>query len=231
MKASNVIAIDGPSGSGKSTLAKRLASELGILYIDTGSMYRALALKAKEENIPYEANEALKTFLKSLRVQYNGNLSEKLIEINEEDFTEKIRGHEVSELASEFSKLPPVRNFLTKIQRELTTRNTVVMEGRDIGTVVSPNAFCKIYLFASPEVRAERRYSELKKRGENIEYEEVLKDIIARDEKDINREVAPLKVAEDATKLDSSNLTQNGVLEQMKKIVLLAAVDKGISLK
>ncbi|MFZ9002118.1 MAG: (d)CMP kinase [Bacteriovoracaceae bacterium] len=232
MKFSNVIAIDGPSGSGKSTLAKRLASELNLLYIDTGSMYRALALRASEVSLstlnPSETE--LENFLSKLSLNYLGSLKEKLIEIDGVDFTNKIRGHQVSELASNFSKLPQVRNYLTDVQRKLASQKIVVMEGRDIGTVVFPDAFCKIFLSASAEVRAKRRWLELKERGQEIDLNVVLKDIQDRDDKDINRPVAPLKQAQDAHNIDSSDKDQEQVLELMKSIVKQAANDKGIDI-
>ncbi len=230
MEFSNVIAIDGPSGSGKSTLAKRLAAELNLLYIDTGSMYRALALKASEESLSTVSppEEELKKFLAKINLRYLGNLSDKLIEIDGVDFTAKIRGHQVSELASNFSKITMVRDFLTDVQRKLASEKIVVMEGRDIGTVVFPNAFCKIFLSASSEVRAKRRWLELNERGQNIDLDVVLKDIEQRDHKDINRDTAPLKKAIDAHEIDSSDKDQEQVLALIKEIVKKTATEKGI---
>jgi cytidylate kinase len=218
-----VIAIDGPSGSGKSTMAKRLAESLGVLYIDTGAMYRALAYSAHKNGIPYEEGQALKNFFERIKIEY-GVDSDTLIVINNEDLTQKIREHEVSGLASEFSQIPYVREFLLGFQRNLGEKEVCVMEGRDIGTVVFPEAFCKIFVTASPEVRAKRRFDQLREKGaadKDLTLEKVLSDVMERDRLDTSRAVSPLKVAEGATILDTSELNEtqvlNGLIEEAKK--------------
>lgn len=232
MEYSHVIAIDGPSGSGKSTLAKKLAESLNLLYVDTGSMYRAISLKAHESGLSMsEPNQDdLSKYLSSIKIDYHGLNGSKLIEINGEDYTKKIREHQVSEYASNFSKHTQVRDYLTELQRDLTQTNVVVMEGRDIGTVVFPKAFCKIFLTASAEVRAERRFKELKERGQEIDKSKILEDIKERDHKDMTRPVAPLVQAEDAVRIDSSDLNPQEVLDAMINTVKEQAKTKGISL-
>lgn len=212
-----VIAIDGPAGSGKSTMARALAKELNLLYVDTGAMYRAIGLVAKKNNIPFEEG-ALKKLLSNLDLKYFGE-KDKLLTINGEDLTSPIREHFVSELASQISKQKVVRDFLVKIQRELASNRVIVMEGRDIGTVVFPNAFCKIFLTASEEIRAKRRHSELIEKGHDMAFQKVLGDVKDRDERDQKRELAPLKPASDAVLLDTTYLDLNEALMAMKKIV------------
>lgn len=212
-----VIAIDGPSGSGKSTMAKKLAQELKVLYIDTGAMYRAMAYSAHKANIPFEEGEKLKSFFKTIDIQYGVN-AEKLIVINGEDLSQKIREHQVSALASEFSQIPFVRQFLINYQRELGEKEICVMEGRDIGTVVFPEAFCKIFVTASPEVRAKRRFDQLKEKegdSSDLTLEKVLADVIERDRLDTSRSVSPLKVADGATVLDTSEMSESEVLSAL----------------
>lgn len=212
-----VIAIDGPSGSGKSTVTKTLAAKLGILYIDTGAMFRALALHAYENKISLE-EKFLGDYLKTVNMEYYGT-EDKLIAINGIDYTTKIREHFVSELASKISSLPSVRSYLLNFQRSLVKEKMAILEGRDIGTVVFPDAFCKIYLSASNEVRAKRRMDELTKKGQTgFTFDSILKDIIERDERDKTRAIAPLKVADDAILVDSSQLTTEQVIARMIEI-------------
>jgi cytidylate kinase len=215
MNHSRVIALDGPSGSGKSTIAKEVAKKLSIVYIDTGAMFRAIGLSAHNAGISFEEGEALTTFIKNLDLKY-GVSNEILIVANGEDLTSKIRDHHVSELASTISKLPTVRTFLLDFQRSLGNEKTCVMEGRDIGTVVFPNSFCKIFMTASNEVRAERRLKQLREQGDNeIQLDQIIEDIQTRDERDSNRDVAPLKQASDAILLDTSSLTFDQVLDSI----------------
>lgn len=217
MVMDKVIAIDGPAGSGKSTLARSLAKDLDLLFVDTGAMYRAIGLVAKKTNVPFE-EEALKKLIPNLDLKYLGQ-KDKLLTINGEDFTTQIREHYVSELASEISKFKTVRDFLVKIQRDLAKDRIIVMEGRDIGTVVFPQAFCKIFLTASEDIRAKRRHLELSEKGHDIAFQKVLGDVKNRDERDQKRELAPLKPATDAVLLDTSTLDLDGALTAMKKIV------------
>lgn len=223
-----VIAMDGPSGSGKSTMAKKLAASLNVLYIDTGAMYRGLAYFADKKVIPFEEGVTLNDFLSNLEIEYGKE--EKLISIDGVDLTHKIREHHVSSLASQFSQLPTVRKFLIDFQRELGRQEVCVMEGRDIATVVFPEAFCKIFVTASPEVRAKRRLDQLISNDPqtSIDIDQVLKDVIERDRLDTEREVSPLKIADDATVLDTSNLDEESVLEELKKIAIEAGSKKGI---
>lgn len=227
---SKVIAIDGPSGSGKSTVTKTLAAKLGILYIDTGAMFRAIALHSHENSVPFEEKK-LSEFLPTISLKYIGDKN-RLIAINGVDFTEKIREHFVSELASQISSIPAVRSFLLNFQRSLVKEKMAIMEGRDIGTVVFPDAFCKIYLSASNEVRAKRRMEELTNKGQTgFTFDSILKDIIERDERDKNRTIAPLKMADDAILVDSSQLTSDQVIEKMIQIAKGCALKHNLELK
>ena len=221
-----VIAIDGPAGSGKSTMARALAQELNYLYVDTGAMYRALGLVANQRKISLDG-ASLGKFLSNLDLKYFGE-TDKLLTIDGENLTLSIREHNVSELASEISKHKEVRDFLVKIQRELSLNRIIVMEGRDIGTVVFPHAFCKIFLTAAEDIRAKRRHMELSEKGHDIAFQKVLGDVKNRDERDQNRELAPLKPATDAVLLDTSSLDLKGALMALKKIVKEKALLHGI---
>lgn len=225
VKYDKVVAIDGPSGSGKSTLAQVVAKELNYLYIDTGSMFRSLGvvLEKQYSNLSVDkinsiAKKELESFLSQLDFKYGE--AGKLVVINGVDLSETIRQHEVSKLASIVSQNDLVRNYLKQIQRDLVSNNSCVMEGRDIGTVVFPNAFCKIFLTASAEVRANRRLAQLQSMGkaEGLSFDQVLADIHNRDHADINRPIAPLKKADDAVELDSSSLTEKEVVERIVEI-------------
>ncbi len=223
-----VIAIDGPSGSGKSTMAKRLAERLNILYIDTGAMYRALAFWADKQGVAYHEGPEMKEFLESLDISYGKG--ENLISIGGENLTEKIREHRVSTLASQFSQIPSVRTFLINFQRDLGQKEVCVMEGRDIGTVVFPEAFCKIFVTASAEVRAKRRLNQLEESGKTgLDFDQVLKDVVERDRLDTEREVSPLRVADDAILLDTSEMGPEVVLSQLESISQTKAKEKCIS--
>lgn len=226
-----VIAIDGPSGSGKSTMAKKLAEKLNVLYIDTGAMYRALAYSAHQANIPFKEGSELTDFFKNIDIRYGeGNC---LIRINGSDLSETIREHKVSALASEFSQIPYVRHFLLQFQRSLGQKEICVMEGRDIGTVVFPDAFCKIFVTASPEVRAKRRYDQLLEKGESkqsLTLEQVKEDVIERDRLDTTREVSPLKVADEAQVVDTSEMDENTVLNTLVAICREKAKENGLDL-
>jgi len=230
MSKDKVIAIDGPSGSGKSTVAKELARSLGLLYIDTGAMFRSLAYMADKKSIPMESGSEMNDFLSLIKMEY-GVSSDCLIRIDGEDLSQKIREHHVSKLASIISQIPEVRNYLLEFQRGLAKEVLCVMEGRDIGTVVFPNSFCKLFITASVETRAQRRLDQLRSNGnDSVTLEQVIKDVQKRDESDINREVAPLKQAEDATFLDTTDLTLPEIIEQLSQYVKDRAKDAGITL-
>lgn len=200
------IAMDGPAGSGKSTLAKRLAKELGYLYVDTGAIYRTVALFALQEGVELEDEAAVSPLLGQINIGMESMNGVQRMTLNGSDVTEDIRRNEVSAAASEVSALPCVRAFLLERQRQLARENSVVMDGRDIGTVVLPDADVKVFLTASPEARARRRYQELAERGESVEFSQILREVIERDQRDITRAIAPLRQAEDAVLLDTTDL-------------------------
>jgi cytidylate kinase len=227
---SKVVAIDGPSGSGKSTIAKMLAQELNLLFIDTGAMYRALALYLSAQTVNPDEPQKIQKLLKGLRFNYCPSPGV-LVELETENYTKKIRSPEASLLASQYSKSQVVRDYLVAFQRSLVAQKTCVMEGRDIGTVVFPDAFCKIYFTASESVRALRRFNELKEKGDfSQSYEEVLRDVIERDHNDMNRPIAPLKKAEDAILVDVGNMVLEEVLARATEIVEQKAKVAGIKL-
>lgn len=200
------IAIDGPAGSGKSTVAKKIAEKLNIIYIDTGAMYRAITLKLKDIDKKYYQEACNNT-----NIEFINNK----IFLDGKDVSSQIRSEEISKLTSDISKIDFVRKKLVSIQKEIADKNSVVMEGRDITTVVLPDADYKFYLNASPEIRAKRRTLQLKEKRLNADYEEILRDIKKRDNNDIKRENSPLKVADDAIVIDSSNLTAEESIEKI----------------
>ena len=225
-----VIAIDGPSGSGKSTIAKELATALGVLYIDTGAMFRALAFIAAEMKIVLEEGPTLLKFLNLLKIEY-GVSDSILIRINNQDLTEKIREHDVSKLASIISQLPSVRTFLLNFQRSLAKDKVCVMEGRDIGTVVFPDSFCKFFITASVDIRAARRLKQLRENGDNkITLNQIAEDVRKRDETDMNRAVAPLKKADDAIALDTSELSLNEIIQIISNEVKFRGAHLGFNI-
>ena len=212
------VAIDGPAGAGKSTAARAAAKRLGVLYVDTGAMYRAggchmraLGLSASEEGRVEEALHGLEV---SLRFAEEGQR----VLVNGEDVTGNIRTPEASRAASDFSALPCVRRFLFDLQQDLAKHNSVIMDGRDIGTVVLPWAQVKIYLTASPEERARRRCEEMRAKGEQADFDQILADMIERDYQDSHRAVAPLRPAEDAVLLDSTGLTLDEVVDRIVEL-------------
>lgn len=213
------VAIDGPAGAGKSTIAKELAKELGYIYVDTGAMYRAIALYLLRNGVKAEENDRISALCKEANVTIQYADGKQIVLLNGEDVNPYIRTEEVGSMASSSSTNPDVRKQLLGLQRELAASNDVIMDGRDIGTNILPNAQAKIYLTASIEVRAKRRYDELKAKGVDCDYEEIKKEIAIRDERDMNREIAPLKQAEDAVLLDTSNMSIDEVKEAMIKIV------------
>ena len=200
------IAIDGPSGAGKSTLAKALAEALGFLYVDTGAIYRTVGLQAFRAGVDPSDPQAVIPLLKALDIAMKyGSDGLQHMYLNGEDVTAEIRRHEISAFASAVSAIPEVRAFLMEQQRSLAREHDVVMDGRDIGTVVLPGADVKIFLTAAPEVRARRRWLELQQRGQPADYETVLRDVKARDAQDTSRAAAPLRQAEDAVLADTTD--------------------------
>ena len=210
-----IIAIDGPSGAGKSTLAKRLARELGFIYLDTGAMYRALALKVLRQGVDLADDARLARLVESTEIdlqENNGTLEVLLDGINVAD---EIRTPEVSQLASKVSALKIVRARMLDLQRGMGKRGSVVAEGRDIGTVVFPNAEVKIFLDASAEERARRRHAELRAAGRPADLSETLREMEERDKRDSERDLAPLRMADDALRIDSSNASADSVAAQV----------------
>lgn len=207
------IAIDGPAGAGKSTIAKRIAKELGYVYVDTGAMYRALAIHFLKNGLKPEDTEEIKRTCKDaiVTLQYENGVQQ--VYLNGENVTSMLREEAVGNMASVSSAIGEVRAQLLELQREMARTNDVVMDGRDIGTNILPNADVKVYLTASVEERARRRYLELQEKGIACNLEEIAHDIEERDTRDMNREIAPLKQAEDATFVDSSNMSIDEVVQ------------------
>ncbi len=200
------VAIDGPAGAGKSTIAKAAAKELGFIYVDTGALYRAVAYNAVKTGAIDEEQKII-NMLDSTKVELKYVNGVQAVYLNGEDVSAFIRTPEISMGASKVSAIPQVRAFLLNLQREIASKNNVIMDGRDIATVVLPNADVKIFLFASPECRAERRYKELIEKGESVSFDDVLKDVNQRDYQDSHREIAPLKPSDDSIMADTSELT------------------------
>ena len=213
------VAIDGPSGAGKSTMARLLAQQLGFVYVDTGAMYRSIGLYAKRAGIGLEEIEAIVPRLPEITSQLRYTDGVQHIFLNGEDVSEEIRTEIISRYASAVSTLAPVREYLLELQRGLARDHDVIMDGRDIGTVILPHAQVKIFLTASAEERARRRYQELLEKGQAVEYDQVYQDLLARDEKDTSRAAAPLKPAADAVQLNSTAYTLEETLERMKTII------------
>lgn len=201
------VAIDGPAGAGKSTIAKLVAKEKGYIYVDTGAMYRGLAIHFLKKGVDPEDKKAVAEACKDAEVTIGYENGIQQIYLNGENVTGMLRTEEVGNMASKTSAIPEVRNKLLDLQRSLAKEKDVIMDGRDIGTNILPDADVKIYLTASVETRAKRRFDELKEKGEDYSLEEISKDIRERDERDMTREIAPLRKAEDAVLVDSSNMT------------------------
>ena len=213
------IAIDGPAGAGKSTIARLAAKELGFIYVDTGAMYRAIALYLLDNKTDIYDETALKNALDNIHINIVYEAGVQHVFLDLQDVSTEIRSEKVGNMASTSSALPPVREKLLDLQRDIAAKNDVIMDGRDIGTNILPNAELKIYLTASVDVRAKRRYDELKLKGETPDLEEIKKGIETRDYQDMNRDIAPLKQADDAVYIDSSDLT---IAEVVDKIIDLA---------
>ena len=207
------IAIDGPAGAGKSTIAKRVAKELGYVYVDTGAMYRALAIHFLKQGLTPEDIEKIKEACKTAEVTLQYEEGVQQVYLNGENVTSMLREEKVGNMASVSSAIGEVRAQLLELQRNMAKTNDVVMDGRDIGTHILPNADVKVYLTASVEERARRRFIELNEKGIACDLNEIAHDIEERDTRDMNREIAPLKQAEDATYVDSSNMTIDEVVK------------------
>lgn len=212
------VAIDGPAGAGKSTIAKACAKELGYIYVDTGAMYRGIALYMVDHKIRPTDIEVVKQALLDVNVTLRYEDGKQLLIVNGQDVSDRIRTPEVSAAASLFSAIPEVRKALLDLQHDIAEKNNVLMDGRDIGTVILPQAQVKIYLDASPEIRGKRRYDELVLKGESVVLEDIIEDVKQRDYQDMHRETSPLKKADDAIVVDSSYMT---IEEVQNKIVSL----------
>ena len=214
-----IIAIDGPSASGKSTTAIGVAKRLGITYLDTGAMYRAVTFGLIENNIKFDHSSDLENYLKKIKLEFFKTKTKTLLHLNGRNITEEIRSSKVTESVSEVSALKIVRSSMVLIQRKMADSNDCILEGRDIGTVVFPNADFKFFLIADEEVRAKRRLNDLRQIGELQSIDKVIHDIIERDYKDSNRVHSPLKKAEDAIIIDTSNLNINEVINKIMNVV------------
>lgn len=217
------IAIDGPGAAGKSTISKLLAQKFGYAYLDTGAMYRCCAYEAFSKNIDVENEEALKQMMDTITIDFD---SENHVYLNGKDVSQIIRTNENGMRASKISQKPIVRSKLVDLQRKIATGKGYILDGRDIGTVVLPDAELKIYLVASVESRAQRRYKELIQKGLNPDFEEISKDLMQRDYQDMNREVSPLKKAEDAIEVDTSNMTIEEVVNCITSLYEKVTVGK-----
>ncbi len=212
------VAIDGPAGAGKSTIAKLVAKEMGYVYVDTGAMYRALAVFFLKEGLKPEETGKIAVACKKAVVTLGYENGVQQVYLNGENVTALLRTEEVGNMASVSSAIPDVRAQLLDLQRDMAAKNDVVMDGRDIGTNILPNANVKVYLTASVAERAKRRYLELKEKGVDCNLDEIASDIEERDYRDMNREIAPLKQAEDATYIDSSDMSINEVVEAIRSL-------------
>ena len=214
------IAIDGPGGAGKSTVAKAVAAKLGIVYVDTGALYRTIGLYVRRADIDPKDAEAVAACLGDINIELRYEDGKQCVYLNGEDHGDAIRTPEMSMYASAVSAIPAVRAFLLDTQRDIAKKNSVIMDGRDIGTVILPDADVKIFLTASEECRARRRYNELLARGQSVSYEDVLAEMNQRDKQDSSRDVAPTAAAEDAVLLDNTDLTFEGTVDAIVDMAL-----------
>ena len=214
------VAIDGPSGAGKSTLAKRLAKELGSLYVDTGAMYRSIGLFALRQGVDPKDEAAVTALLPQIQIELRYVNGAQRVLLCGEDVSEAIRAEEVGMATSAVSAHPPVRAFLLELQRGMARTHDILMDGRDIGTVILPNASVKIFLTASAEARATRRFRELQEKGVDTDFETVLEDIRRRDYQDSHRATAPLRQAEDAVLVDTSEMDLEESFQALKSLIL-----------
>ena len=213
------IAIDGPSGAGKSTMARLLAQQLRFVYVDTGAMYRAMGLFAQRAGVEEEEIEAILPMLNEIQIDIQYVDGNQRIFLGGEDVSEAVRTEKSGRYASAVSALPAVRQFLLGLQRRLAENQNVIMDGRDIGTVILPQAQVKIFLTASPEERARRRFAELRQKGQPADYDQVYQDLLERDQRDSRRTAAPLRPAADAVTLDATAYSLEETLERMKQII------------
>ena len=217
-----IVAIDGPAGSGKGTITKNVERKLGFLNLDTGATYRCVALETLRNNLRLDQETEIIKIAKNIKIEIDNKGDKDIIYLNGEDVSTKIREKEVTAIVSQVSSIIPVREEMVKVQRNLAKGKNVIVEGRDIGTVVFPNADLKIYLDASEEIRAKRRYKENKEKGIDMTYEEVLENVRMRDYNDMHKKVGALKKAEDAIIIDSTNLTieevTDKVIEEIEKL-------------
>lgn len=213
------IAIDGPAGAGKSTIAKAAASKLGFIYVDTGALYRSIGLYCLNNNVETTDKSGVEKILSEISVELKYVDGIQRVILNGDDVSEEIRKPECSMAASNVSAIPVVRDFLFELQRKMARENDVIMDGRDIGTVILPDAEVKIFLTASPEERANRRFKELVEKGNTPDYDELLKEINQRDYNDMHRETAPLKQADDAILFDTTTLAKDEVVDELLKII------------
>ncbi len=213
------VAIDGPAGAGKSTVARAAAKEIGFIYVDTGALYRAVGVNALRKGIDTKDKPAVAASLSDISVDLVFENGEQKVLLNGENVSAEIRTPPASMAASDVSAVPEVRAFLFDLQRDIAKRNSCIMDGRDIGTVVLPHAKVKIFLTASPEERATRRYKELIEKGTEVKYEDVLSELIERDYNDSHREIAPLRPAEDGVILDTTGLSLEDSVNSIIKII------------
>ena len=220
------IAIDGPSGAGKSTVAKALSKKLGIVYVDTGALYRTVGYFTRENGVDPKDADGVAALLPKINIEVKYENGTQKVYLNGEDLGDRIRQPDISMYASAVSAIPAVRAFLLDTQRDIANKNSVVMDGRDIGTVILPDAEVKIFMTASNEARAKRRYKELLEKGENVVYETVLAEMIERDNNDRNRSVAPAIPAEDAIHMDNSHMS---IEENVDAIIAIIEKKGGLS--
>jgi len=218
-RAVQIVTIDGPAGAGKSTVSKMLARKLDFLYLDTGAMYRAVALQAKRERVDPNDDEALEKLCRRLEISFREDREGQRVICQGKDVTERIRDPEIGWMASTVSTKRPVREAMVRAQRKIGSRGRIVAEGRDTGTVVFPRAQYKFFLDADPEERARRRYRELATRGLATNLEETKREVTERDEQDSTRQLAPLRPAENARIIDSTGLTPEEVVDRMMEII------------
>ena len=220
------IAIDGPGGAGKTTLSKAIAKKLGIVYVDTGAMYRTVGLYVRDHGFAYEDTAAVISLLPEITIEVKFEDGVQNIYLNGVNPGDRIREPEISMYASGVSKIPEVRAFLLETQKEIARRNSVIMDGRDIGTVILPDADLKLFMTASPETRAKRRYIELVQKGQDVTFEQVMEEMVARDAQDAGRDIAPAIPAEDAIMYDNSGLTFEESLESLLAFIKEKLGDK-----